>query len=107
MSAQRGIRFPGTFIVDRSGRVKARFFEDSYTVRDTCRASACGSMKEGHPSPPLRVQVGAVGRGRRIPPTLESVARGNRFSIVAQVMPHNGVHGVYAPGRRQLQGRST
>src|SRR4029079_17309696 len=32
---QRGIPFPGTFIVDRSGRVKARFFEESYTVRNT------------------------------------------------------------------------
>jgi peroxiredoxin len=31
----RGIPFPGTFIVDRGGRVKARFFEDSYTVRNT------------------------------------------------------------------------
>src|SRR5215216_3895794 len=30
-----GIPFPGTFIVDRGGRVKARFFEDSYTVRNT------------------------------------------------------------------------
>src|SRR6185369_8103157 len=32
---QKGIPFPGTFIVDRSGRVKARFFEESYTVRNT------------------------------------------------------------------------
>src|SRR6266581_206807 len=31
----RGIPFPGTFIVDRGGRVKARFFEESYTVRNT------------------------------------------------------------------------
>lgn len=44
-----GIPFPGTFILDRSGRVKARFFEDSYTERNT--------------SSSILMRVGA-GRGR-------------------------------------------
>src|SRR5438093_4274455 len=30
-----GVAFPGTFIVDREGRVKSRFFEDSYIERNT------------------------------------------------------------------------
>ena len=35
----KGIAFPGTFIVDRKGRVTSRFFEDFYVERNT--ASAC------------------------------------------------------------------
>ena len=31
----RGIPFPGTFIVDRQGRVTSRFFEDYYWERNT------------------------------------------------------------------------
>ena len=30
-----GIPFPGTFILDRDGRVKSRFFEESYIERST------------------------------------------------------------------------
>jgi peroxiredoxin len=92
---QRGIPFPGTFIVDRSGRVKARFFEDSYTVRNTVSN--------------IRVQLNEVNSsvvGTRVQsaqldvvtyPSDGAVAPGNRFSVVAQVTPHKGVH-VYAPG---------
>ena len=31
----RGIAFPGTFMVDRQGRVTSRFFEDYYWERNT------------------------------------------------------------------------
>ena len=30
-----GIAFPGTFILDRQGRVTSRFFEESYIERNT------------------------------------------------------------------------
>ena len=33
--AQYGIPFPGTFVVDRSGVVTSRVFEDAYQERDT------------------------------------------------------------------------
>ena len=92
---QRGTPFPGTFIVDRAGRVKARFFEDSYTVRNTVSS--------------IRVRLNDVDSavaGTRIAsqhldvvtyPSDAAVAPGNRFSVVAQVTPHSAVH-VYAPG---------
>ena len=92
---QRGIPFPGTFIVDRSGRVKARFFEDSYTVRNTV-SNIRVRLKE----------TGAAVAGTRIASQQldvetylsdAAVAPGNRFSVVAHVTPHAGVH-VYAPG---------
>jgi peroxiredoxin len=92
---QRGIPFPGTFIVDRGGRVKARFFEDSYTVRNTVsnirvrlndvNASVVGTRVQS-------AQLDVVTY-----PSDSAVAPGNRFSVVAQVTPHKGVH-VYAPG---------
>jgi peroxiredoxin len=92
---QRGIPFPGTFIVDPRGRVKARFFEDSYTVRNTVSN--------------IRVRLNAVDpsvvatrvQGTQLDVVTYSsdstVAPGNRFAVVAQVTPHKGVH-VYAPG---------
>src|SRR5262245_50369615 len=92
---QRGIPFPGTFIVDRSGRVKARFFEDSYTVRNTVSNIRVRLNN-------LNTSVAATrAESRQLDvvtyPSDTAIAPGNRFSIVAQITPHNGVH-VYAPG---------
>src|ERR1051325_5924880 len=92
---QRGIPFPGTFIVDRRGRVKARFFEDSYTVRDTVSSIRVRLNEGGSSVAATRVQSAQLDVVTY--PSDSSVAPGNRFSIVAQVMPHSGVH-VYAPG---------
>src|SRR5947207_4951992 len=92
---QRGIPFPGTFIVDRSGRVKARFFEESYTVRNTVsnirvRLNEVDSAVAGTQVASRLLDVVTY-------PSDAAVAPGNRFSVVARVTPHNGVH-VYAPG---------
>jgi len=92
---QRGIPFPGTFIVDRSGRVKARFFEDSYTVRNTVSNIRVRLNNLSTSVAATRVE------SRQLDvvtyPSDTAIAPGNRFSIVAQITPHNGVH-VYAPG---------
>jgi len=89
-----GIPFPGTFIVDRGGRVKARFFEDSYTVRNTV-SSIRVKLNANVPVVATKVQT------RQLDVTAyatdSAVAPGNRFSVVAQVTPHSGIH-VYAPG---------
>ncbi len=92
---QRGIPFPGTFIVDRGGRVKARFFEDSYTVRNTVsnirvRLNEVDSSVAGTRIASQQLDVVTY-------PSDNGVAPGNRFSIVARITPHPGVH-VYAPG---------
>jgi len=92
---QRGIPFPGTFIVDRSGRVKARFFEDSYTVRNTV-SNIRVRLKEQNTSV-VATRIGSQRLDVVTYPSDAAVAPGNRFSVVAQIMPHKGVH-VYAPG---------
>jgi peroxiredoxin len=92
---QRGIPFPGTFIVDRGGRVKARFFEDSYTVRDTVSNIRVRLNDANAPVTGTRIasrQLDVVTY-----PSDAAIAPGNRFSVVTQITPHKGVH-VYAPG---------
>jgi peroxiredoxin len=92
---QRGIPFPGTFIVDRSGRVKARFFEDSYTVRNT--VSNIRVRLNNLSTSVLATRIESRQLDVVTYPSDTAIAPGNRFSIVAQITPHNGVH-VYAPG---------
>ena len=92
---QRGIPFPGTFIVDRGGRVKARFFEDSYTVRNTVSNIRVRLNDVNASVVATRVQSAQLDVVTY--PSDSAVAPGNRFAVVAQVTPHKGVH-VYAPG---------
>src|ERR1051325_3624713 len=92
---QRGIPFPGTFIVDRRGRVKARFFEDSYTVRNT--VSSIRVRLNGRESLVAATQVKSAQLDVTTYTSDASVAPGNRFSLIAHIEPHPGVH-VYAPG---------
>src|SRR5215510_13638897 len=97
---QRGIPFPGTFVVDRSGRVKARFFEDSYTVRNTVsnirvRLNEAGASVAGS-------RIGSQQLDVVTYPSDAAIAPGNRFSVVAQITPHKGVH-VYAPGAKNYK----
>ncbi len=92
---QRGIPFPGTFIVDRSGRVKARFFEDSYTVRNTVSNIRVRLNDLDSTVPAAR--VASKNLDVITYPSDAAVAPGNRFSVIARVTPHDGVH-VYAPG---------
>lgn len=91
----RGIPFPGTFIVDRQGRVTSRLFEEYYSERSTTANI-------------LRRLEGAAGQvaGSRVStphlslvtyPTDAAVAPGNRFGLVLEVTPRRGIH-VYAPG---------
>jgi len=91
-----GIAFPGSFVLDRRGRVTARFFEDSYIERNT--VSSLLIKQEG--------KTGASAAATKIStnhldvvtyPSDSAVAPGNRFSLVVEVVPHSRLH-VYAPG---------
>lgn len=96
----RGIPFPGTFIVDRSGRVKARFFEDSYTVRNTL-----SNIRVRLNDPSMSVPGTRIGSPQLDVVTYPSdavIAPGNRFSVLAQITPRKGVH-VYAPGAKNYK----
>jgi peroxiredoxin len=91
----RGIAFPGTFILDRSGRVKARFFEESYIERNTVSSVM---MRVGANGPAV---AGTVVSTEHLDiksyPTEAAIAPGNRFAINFEVTPKPRIH-LYAPG---------
>jgi hypothetical protein len=94
-----GVPFPGTFIVDRHGVVRSRFFEDAYQERNTVASILVrqGGASRGPAStadtPHLRLTA-AVSDAR--------VAPGERVSLVFDVEPKAGMH-VYAPGKHTYQ----
>ena len=96
----RGIPFPGTFVIDRQGRVTSRFFEDYYWERNTVsnimlRTGAAGTPVEATRASTQHLDVTAYASDA-------SVAPGTRFSLVVDVTPRPGIH-VYAPGAAQYR----
>jgi hypothetical protein len=98
-SRSDGIPHPGTFIVDRRGRVTARFFEDAYQERYTTasiltaigRGTNAGTMTATTPQLSARISISDT-----------TAAPGERMSIVAELTPAANVH-VYAPGKHTYQ----
>jgi len=91
----RGIPFPGTFIVDRQGRVTSRFFEDYYWERTT---TSNIMLRVGAGNPPVQAtQVSTDHLDLRTYPSDASVSLGTRFTLALDVTPKRGMH-VYAPG---------
>lgn len=91
----RGIPFPGTFMLDRQGRVTSRFFEDYYRERTTV---ASAMLRLGQGSQPVQAtKVSTMHLDLTAYPSDTTVALGNRFSLVLDVAPKRGMH-VYAPG---------
>jgi hypothetical protein len=89
-----GIAFPGTFILDRSGRVKSRFFEDFYITRNT---SSSILMRAGVGAPIQGTKVSTASLEIATYPSDSAIAPGNRITMAFEVTPHRGIH-VYAPG---------
>jgi hypothetical protein len=90
-----GIAFPGTFMLDRDGKVTSRFFEDSYMERNTVSNLM---MKIGNnDSPATAIKFSSAHLDLTAWSSDNAIAPGNRFSIVLDVRPHPGIH-VYAPG---------
>jgi peroxiredoxin len=90
-----GIAFPGTFILDRSGRVQSRFFEDFYIERNT--VSSIMMRVGGKGDAVAGTQVSTAHLEVRTYPSEAAIAPGNRFSIGVDVTPKRGMH-LYAPG---------
>ena len=94
-----GIPHPGTFIVDRKGVVRSRFFEDAYqerytaaTILSTLGASVAGgatSAETRHLTMTATISDGIA-------------APGERLAITVNVAPKSGMH-LYAPGRHDYQ----
>jgi hypothetical protein len=94
-SLVKGTPYPGTFILDREGRVTSRFFEEFYRERITASTIM---MKLGAASAP--VQATKISAGHVDITTYPSdpvIAPGNRFALAVNVTPAPNVH-VYAPG---------
>jgi hypothetical protein len=90
-----GIAFPGTFLLDRQGRVTSRSFEDFYIERSTLSSMM---LRLGAGLPPVAGTKISTGHMEMIAyPSDAAVAPGNRFSLVLEVNPHTRIH-VYAPG---------
>jgi peroxiredoxin len=91
----RGIPFPGTFVVDRQGRVTSRFFEDYYWERTTTSNIL---LRAGAGAPPIQATQASTGHlDLKAYPSDAVVSIGTRFSLAVEVTPKSGIH-VYAPG---------
>lgn len=94
-----GIPWPGTFVVDRQGVIRSRYFEQAYQERNTTASILVrqGSTPSGPArtmeTPHLSVTAG-VSDSR--------VAPGERVSLVFDITPRPGMH-VYAPGKHTYQ----
>lgn len=89
-----GIAFPGTFILDRDGRVKSRYFDDFYVTRSTFSSVL---MRAGAGTSVAATKVSTQHLDVTAYPSDSAVAPGNRITVALNVTPHRGMH-VYAPG---------
>ena len=90
-----GMAFPGTFMLDRQGRVTSRFFEDFYVDRNTVSSVMLRVGVGTAPVVATKISTGQIEITTF--PSDTAVAPGNRFAVAFDVSPHSGIH-VYAPG---------
>ena len=90
-----GMAFPGTFVLDRAGRVTSRLFEDFYVERATV-SSVLAKLGAGTP-PVTATKISNAQIDITTFPSDAAVAPGNHFSLIFDVVPRPGIH-VYAPG---------
>ena len=94
-----GTPFPGTFMLDRTGRVTARFFEEFYRERNT---TANVMLKLGAGLSPVAAITGSTAHLEFTAyPSNPNVMMGTRFSVAVEVKPNPNIH-VYAPGADEM-----
>lgn len=91
----KGTPFPGTFLIDREGRVTSRDFEQFYRERTT--ASTIMLRLGGGAPPVAATKIARNDLDITTYPADAVVAPGNRTALVVSVAPHARIH-VYAPG---------
>ena len=94
-----GVPFPGTFVLDRAGVVRSRYFEETYQERNT---AASILVREG--ATPFGPAMSVETRHLRLTAALSDseITPGARLSIVFDIEPLPGMH-VYAPGKHSYQ----
>ena len=91
----KGIAFPGTFMLDRQGRVTSRFFEDFYVERNTVSSLM---LKLGVGTAPVNAtKISSAHLDATTYPSDAVIAPGNRITLTLDIVPRPGMH-VYAPG---------
>jgi peroxiredoxin Q/BCP len=90
-----GIPFPGTFLIDRDGKVTSRFFEAAYQERNTISTIMIALGHAGAPAAAQRIETEHLEITSYVSDAV--VAPGSLFSVVFDVKPNAGIH-VYAPG---------
>ena len=94
-----GTPYPGTFMLDRNGRVTSRFFEEFYRERNT---TANVMLKLGVGLSPVAAIRGSTAHLKLIAyPSNPNVTVGTRFSIAVEIDPNPDIH-VYAPGAEAM-----
>ena len=94
-----GTPHPGTFMLDATGRVTSRFFEEFYRERHT---TATVMLKLGAGLSPIAAIEGTTAHLTLTAyPSDPLVTVGTRFSIAVEIVPNPDIH-VYAPGAEQM-----
>ena len=94
-----GTPYPGTFMLDATGHVTARFFEAFYRERNT---TANVMLKLGSGLSPIAAVEGTTAHLKLTAyPSDPSITVGTRFSIAVEIEPNPSIH-VYAPGAEQM-----
>ena len=77
-----GTPFPGTFVVDREGRVTSRFFEEFYRERNTAAniMLKLGTPLSGISGPPAKRRTWRFPRRRAIPTSPSAAASTSRWT---------------------------
>lgn len=99
-SSNYGIPFPGTFLIDSTGKVTSRFFEEAYQERNTVSTIMIALGRAKTPAVAKRVETEHLEITSYV--SDEVVAPGTLFSIVFDVKPKAGMH-VYAPGAKDYR----
>ena len=94
-----GVPHPGTFIVDRQGVVRSRFFEDAYQERYTA-AAILGTLGTAGAAQTVSADTRHLSLTAAISDSV--AAPGERLAISIAVTPKRGMH-VYAPGKHTYQ----
>ena len=94
-----GIPHPGTFVVDRKGVVRSRFFEDAYQERYTT-ATILSTLGTGVAGSPMTASTAHLTMTASISDVI--AAPGSRLAIIINVTPKPGMH-LYAPGKHDYQ----
>jgi hypothetical protein len=92
--ARIGMAFPGTFMLDASGRVTSRFFENLYFERNTVSSIL---MRLGDKADVAGSKVSTAHLDLTTYTSDASVSAGNRFTLAFDIQPRKDIH-VYAPG---------